>query len=379
MLLLNYYLPAAFLFLSTIASGADLLTVDGRWVSGDARAARGRLTVGRAAVPFDRIISLRLSEAAGSGSVEQALLFRSRDMLTGDLGSIQSERITFESTLLGSLKISSKDVRVITLEPMSLANLVLNAEGPAGAKLSNGDFVEGKVIWISSRTIGIKVRKRILKLPRERTTLVRFPSGKPPAPEGRSLQFARLVDGSRISGELVSISNGRLELKSKSFGTANFEIAGVRKLWSEGGPLVPLSTLKPVEVRQIAQFDETFRWRPDRNLVGAVLSIGGREYERGLGCHSRCELEYHLGGKWSAFVAEIGIDDYARPRGEVVCRVQVDGKTRFESGLITGRDQPKTLRADIRGARRLRLVVDFGPNGSSSGDHADWGLAVLVR
>jgi hypothetical protein len=153
----------------------------------------------------------------------------------------------------------------------------------------------------------------------------------------------------------------------------------VHSLWSEGGRLVPLGSLEPAEVKQTPQFDEHFPHRTDRSLEGGFLSVAGRRRERGVGCHSRCELEYEIGGEFSSFVAEIGVDDAARGRGEVVFRVIVDGRPAFESDPVRGGAPARAIHVPLGRARRLKLVADFGPGGVSLGDHADWCRATLVR
>ena len=66
-------------------------------------------------------------------------------------------------------------------------------------------------------------------------------------------------------------------------------------------------------------------------------------------------------------------------RGAVVFQVAVDGKVAFDSGVMRGGQLPRTIHIPLRGARRVTLIVDFGPDGASAGDHADWGRAVLIR
>jgi hypothetical protein len=94
--------------------------------------------------------------------------------------------------------------------------------------------------------------------------------------------------------------------------------------------------------------------------------------------HSRATLNYELPEGFSHLVATIGIDDAVRPRGSVVFRVITDGKPAYESKTLTGRDPAENIRVDIRGARTLQLVVDFGEE-LDVGDQADWANIRLVK
>ncbi|MHC4201626.1 MAG: NPCBM/NEW2 domain-containing protein [Planctomycetota bacterium] len=400
------------------ASAAELLTPEGNVVRGEARASSGDLTVAGTTVPVEGIVALRFGDNAGSDSIDRGLVLVSGDVLAGRARMLRSGRIEFVSDTLGSISVPASDAEALVFVPRSLARLtdpqrrLSRQVGPRGGRgpvrgvfLTNGDTVPGKVSWINSQAIGVLTGRRIVKVPREHAAMVylRMSAGRPnaggspaervpPAPP-KPRQYVRLVNGDRLSGSLVGLTAEHLELRTEFAGTVRVRSSEVGELWSEGGRLVPVSTLTPSEVRQIPQFDEVFPHRLDRNPSGGFLSIGGRRYERGLGCHSRCELVYELGGAYSTFLAEIGVEDQARgrgevglpsggaarARGEVVFRCLADGKVVFESGVCRGGEPPRLVRAGVAGARKLRLVVDFGPGGVSLGDRAAWGRAVLVR
>ena len=434
------------------ASAAELLTPEGALVRGEARASLGDLTVAGTTVPVEGIVALRFRDHAGSGSIDRGLVLVSGDVLAGRARMLRSGRIEFASDTLGAISVPVPDAEALVFVPRSLAQLtdperrLSRQVGPRGGRapvrgvfLTNGDTVPGRVSWINSRAIGVLTGRRIVKVPRERTAMAylrmsagRGNAGRSPAEQVRPAspkprQYVRLVNGDRLSGSLIRLTAEHLELRTEFAGTVRVRASEIVELWSEGGSLVPVSTMTPCEVRQIPQFDEVFPHRVDRNLSGGFLSIGGRRYERGLGCHSRCELVYELGGAYSTFLAEIGVEDHAslRPRfskplrslgprsskplrsriaeqsetggpssaavlttggssraalpSEVVFRCLADGKVVFESGVCRGGEPPRLVRAGVAGARKLRLVVDFGPGGVSLGDRAAWGRAVLVR
>lgn len=384
---------------------AELLTEDGVWTHAapaDVELSDGRITVGKKTVPVDRVIALRFQgTAAAVETVENGIVLGNGDLLVGTVERLQAGKIDFLSDSFGPVSLAVESVRAFSFEPRGVLDLSESGAGPAGAELANGDFVRGEVAFVNSRTVGVissaKTGRRVVRIPRKRTAIVRLGPlagedllGQAVPPKGRavpggkgsgSLQLVRLVNGDRLTGSLKRLTEDVLELDTAFVGTVKVPLAMVVELWSEGGPLVPVSTMLPVEVRQTPQFDESFPHRLDRSLAGTFLSVGGKRFERGLGCHSRCELEYDLvgGGRFSLFIAEIGMDDSVGGRGEAVFRVLVDGKTAFESSPVRAGAPPRTVRVSVRKRKRIRLVVDFGPDGSSVGDHAVWGRAVLVR
>jgi hypothetical protein len=108
------------------------------------------------------------------------------------------------------------------------------------------------------------------------------------------------------------------------------------------------------------------------------LRAGGRSYVKGIGMHSASRLTYRLDGKHRRFEAEVAIDDETDGRGSVVFRVFVDDREAYKSPVIRGGMPPAPISVDIRGGKRLSLIVDFAERGDEL-DHADWLNARLVE
>lgn len=135
-------------------------------------------------------------------------------------------------------------------------------------------------------------------------------------------------------------------------------------------PYIGLGTELPARVA-------LFGPRPDRSLSGGPLELGGKVYAKGLALHSRTELVYRLAEPYRRFSAVAGIDDRVRPRGNVRLTVRGDGKVLFDA-TIAGVDPPRELDLDIRGVRRLSILVDFGED-LDVADHLDLCDARLVK
>jgi len=87
--------------------------------------------------------------------------------------------------------------------------------------------------------------------------------------------------------------------------------------------------------------------------------------------HAPSRIEYRLGGKCSAFVADVGIDDEVENQGSVVFQVWGDGQRLYDSGILRGVDGATPAYADLSGVGMLELVVTGAGDGIGN-DHADW-------
>jgi glucose/arabinose dehydrogenase/chitodextrinase len=113
---------------------------------------------------------------------------------------------------------------------------------------------------------------------------------------------------------------------------------------------------------------------------GNPLRINGKTYAKGLGVHVASEITYNLGGTWSRFKAELGVDDevpdYAP--ASVVFEVWADGQRLFRSAILRPTSAPVPFDLDVSGKQQLKLVVADGGDGNGY-DHADWADARLVK
>ena len=107
---------------------------------------------------------------------------------------------------------------------------------------------------------------------------------------------------------------------------------------------------------------------------GNVLTLNGVTYEKGLGVHANSEIVYNLGGKYSRFISDIGLDDEVS-QGEVKFQVYLDGVLAYDSGPMGPTSATKTINISVVGKNQLKLVVDSW--GANSYDHADWAGARL--
>jgi hypothetical protein len=153
------------------------------------------------------------------------------------------------------------------------------------------------------------------------------------------------------------------------------------------GNLVFISDLQPESVQwqpyveSPAMSPTLAKWfqpRWNTSVYGGPLMLGGQSYERGLVLHSRTLMAFRLNDDFQHFLATVGVDDRFRSTGSVRLAVLGEKGTLFEQ-LIRGRDEPLDLDIDVRGVRRLQILVDFGDDRSDAGDHLNLCNARLIK
>jgi hypothetical protein len=115
--------------------------------------------------------------------------------------------------------------------------------------------------------------------------------------------------------------------------------------------------------------------RRDRDIEGRPMRLGTRVFRKGLGTHAPSEIVYGLDGKYSRFAATVG---GAEAGGSVVFQVYGDERLLFESGVLRGMREVKSIDVPISGFQRLRLVVTDAGDGYNA-DEANWAEARLLK
>jgi alpha-galactosidase len=118
--------------------------------------------------------------------------------------------------------------------------------------------------------------------------------------------------------------------------------------------------------------------RAGRSIRDQPILLGGVTYPRGIGTRSISEFVIDLHGQAQRFASVVGFDDAIKPGvGSVTFEVWADDTLVAASGLMRVGDAPKTLSADLKGARVLTLLVDDGGD-TSNDDEVAWAGAHIV-
>jgi hypothetical protein len=221
-----------------------------------------------------------------------------------------------------------------------------------------------------------KWRERSIPIDRNRAfgLILAAGAGTPPTPQVR----CTLADGSIWAGKITGGTSQSLKLELTAGPSIDIGLDQIADLRFRNDRMVFLSDLEPAGYDFKPWGATVWPYRKDRGVAGQPIRIGNQEFDRGIGMHSQSTLAYKLNEPFIKLAAVVGLDDAVGSRGNVVFRVLVDGKEVFNSGEITGRDAPRPVTVDIKGARLLQLCVDFGGD-LDVADQADWGAVRLIR
>jgi len=117
--------------------------------------------------------------------------------------------------------------------------------------------------------------------------------------------------------------------------------------------------------------------RPPNAATALPLQIGRQTFKKGLGMHASAELAVWLDGRYEAFESEVGVLPHAQSGGSVVFQVDVDGRRRFDSGVVRQGEPPRKVRVALNDAKQLVLRVGDAGDGILN-DAAQWADARLI-
>lgn len=162
--------------------------------------------------------------------------------------------------------------------------------------------------------------------------------------------------------------------------TAELTILGIL-----GASSRPCTISRPVELPRPVKLT-TLAWRSASNGYGPVeidqtnggagagdgapLSVSGVPFDHGIGCHAPSSIVYDLPQDSVEFVALLGVPE-EHTAGSVVFQVVLDGRTIFETPIVTSFASPIEARVNVTGCRQLELRVLDGGDGNTA-DHANW-------
>jgi hypothetical protein len=247
--------------------------------------------------------------------------------------------------------------------------------------LTNGDRLAGVFDGLDQNSCRCETAAGPFEVNRSRVGAVGFNAALLAPVEPVELQLVlHLTDGSWLTCRSVAWRGGA-DLHALTPGGVEIRVPGprLRSIACYGPRVTPLSDLEPLEIVMTPYLTRETPPRRDRNAYGGSLVVRGESFARGLGMYSRTTATCPLQETYSKFRAVVGIDDAAEGAGSVIFTVAVDGEQVFDSGLVTGRDDPLHVGPiDLRGAESITLSVDYGTQGDI-GDLADWCNPVLIR
>lgn len=113
------------------------------------------------------------------------------------------------------------------------------------------------------------------------------------------------------------------------------------------------------------------------NAGGDSIRMNGKLYKHGVGVSSTSVLSFFLDGHATEFSAIVGVDDKGVKDLPLKFYVIGDRKILFESGEMKLGDEPKTVKVNLTGIKRLGLLVTIEENGFNR-SYSNWANAQFV-
>lgn len=313
-------------------------------------------------------------------------------LLVANLESVGREKLAVESPTLGPLELKLGDVAAVALSPPGSAprrdrwlDELRAVRGDTDELwLDNGDRLKGTLKAVRPEAIEFETEVGPTTLEIARIAAVVFNPALATRQEPSGLRaLVGLADGSLlVAGELLlTPTKNKVNLaKITTVGGLMGQCSAVELVYVQplGGRVDYLSDLEPQSYRHIPFLSAAWPFRADRSASGRWLRTADRWWPKGVGMHSAARLTYDLTPEHQRFEAELAVDAEALQRGSVVCRVYVDNKERYVSEVLRGGAAPQSISVDVRGGKRVSLIVDFADRADEL-DFADWLAARLVR
>jgi hypothetical protein len=298
------------------------------------------------------------------------------DQLTLSIGQPQKTTIDIAPDQISQLWCGSDDAR----HRAKALNISSNGQDVAYV-LKDNDVVavNGTALGIAGDSLRFRYQDTERKVALGRLVgVVMAPAAAKP-PQGLC-QCIRMDWGASLTGQWTGMDDDSVSLALPWGAAAKIPITAIASIDFRNGRMVYLSDLKPAKVEQTPFFGRVIPYRLDAALDGGPLLLSDGPYAKGIAVHSRCVLEYNLGGEFERFIAKVGFAKSATDASDAgaVIRVKADDKTVYENADAHPDEKPAQIDASVAGVNRLILEVDFAKDQDVDG-RVDWANARLFR
>lgn len=217
---------------------------------------------------------------------------------------------------------------------------------------------------------------------KDKVAAVRLAEPEPPLSGKDLYAVVSFRDGSRIRGQLNLVS-GSYVFRPHFGGEFRLKTDQIAEVSFRNTDFEFLSDLKAkVDEKPFLKGGLRYGLHRDRGLRGHEVKIADVAYSKSLCVHSRCDLQFDLGGRYESFTADIGIDQAVskrRVRGAVAFSVLVDGKVLAGPIVKRAGESASRLKAiSLKGAKTLVLRAAYADNFHFNA-WAVWGAPILLR
>lgn len=186
-------------------------------------------------------------------------------------------------------------------------------------------------------------------------------------------------DWTQISFDFDSEDNTRVRLNLNFCGSSQ-QCQGTA--WFDAVTISPINTpwvfLSNIPW-QSANNGTIYPVQKDLNNLGNLLQIREVTYIKGLGVEAPSEVVYNLGGNYTRFVTDMGLDNAGIWNPSIRFEVIVDGQIVCNSGQVDLNTPPITCDITVSGKQTLTLKAYDDTTPGKYGDYANWAGARLLR
>lgn len=317
-------------------------------------------------IPMTKFLQLDRAGQSRSAMPKLFVWLTTGDRVGGTPVGLSGESLAWKCPALGEIAFPMRQVRAI----QSAAQAPPANDSPRTEDvltLTNGDLLHGIVSEIGATNIVIQpAGGEATSVPLASLFSADFasPPGAATAPASPARAFrVSTADGTTITADSVSLSQRDLHLRLPgAAGERTIPLSSISGLEQINGPVIWLSSLRPVESVQIPSFSQ--RTRPaqmDRTVLREPIRAGEREFAHGIGVHSYSRLVFAVDPACSAFRTQYAIDGEL-PWADVTVRVKLDDRVAYEKEHIKSGPLSEVVKLNLKGAKRLTLEVDYGEN-----------------
>ena len=111
--------------------------------------------------------------------------------------------------------------------------------------------------------------------------------------------------------------------------------------------------------------------RVNLSVDSNILTVAGKQYEKGVGSHAISKMMIDLHGNGARFFAHVGVDDEAGEKASVEFYVIGDQRILWRSGVMHKSEEARKIDINLMGISKLALYISDAGDYNYY-DHADW-------
>lgn len=313
-------------------------------------------------VDFDRMLQIDRISPTRSVTAPFLLFLATGEQLAGEPKGLAGETLLWQHLALGELKIPL--ARVSSMARAS-RSIVPTGKRPTDdvIALVNGDTVRGIIAAIRDTTVAIQASGGdSIDLPLQSIAAIEFApvAGAQTLPETGDRAFrVSMSDFTSIIAASLRLQGEQLALSLPDGVSRSIPIGLVTAIEQLNGPVVWLSSKRPIENVQTPFLELASPARMNQSVDGGPIRFGERVYSRGIGVHSYSRLVWTIDPAYRAFRTQYAIDGQLA-YANVVVRIKLDERVVHEQkDMVAGTMSPLVV-IDTAGAAAITLEVDYG-------------------